>query len=329
MAAVEWVKSSAKADCLRLNSLLACLVLLWFGRRAIISDMTEHSVWRISLAHEIAPAFTAHPKVEACFVFGSVALGIADQYSDLELAFIWSQLPSAEELQAVAQSIGVEGWEIELYGKAKQAWLEQFYMYGMKVEAGHWARDEMDNIVTDVVERYDVSQNGLVFEKQATVSHLQRAVVLYGEDIIKHWQTRLSPYPEELAVAMVQKHLKFRPFDGQQILTERLEIPMLYENNCAIVRRLLNLLFGLNRIYHPGFKWTRYWIQQMNIKPPDFFERLERLFRSDAVSGTHELRWLVEETFDLIEQHLPQIDLKQQREVFNRTYPKWRLPVNG
>ncbi len=54
----------------------------------IILNMTEHSVWRISLAHKIAPAFTVNAKVEARFVFGSAALGISDQYSDLELAFI-------------------------------------------------------------------------------------------------------------------------------------------------------------------------------------------------------------------------------------------------
>ncbi len=289
--------------------------------------MTEHSAWRISLAHKIAPAFTANPNVEACFVFGSAALGISDQYSDLELAFIWSQLPSVEELQATAQSAGVKGWEIEPYGEAKQAWLEQFYLYDMKVEAGQWARNTMDSIVTDVVERYDVSQNGLLFEKQASASNLQRAVALYGEDLIKHWQNRLSPYPEELAVAMVQKHLKFRPFDGQHILTERLEIPMLYENNCAIVRWLLNLLFGVNRIYHPGFKWTRYWVEEMSIKPSGFFNRLERVFQSDAVSGTLELRKLVEETFELVERTLPQVHLKQQREIFNRVYPKWKLPI--
>jgi hypothetical protein len=289
--------------------------------------MTEHSEWRISLAHKIAPVFTANPKVEACFVFGSAALGISDQYSDLELAFIWSQLPSVEELQATAQSVGVKGWEIEPYGEAKQAWLEQFYLYDMKVEVGHWARNTMDGIVTDVVERYDVSQNGLLFEKQASASNLRRAVVLYGEDLIKHWQNRLSSYPEELAVSMVQKHLKFRPFDGQHILTERLEIPYLYENNCAIVRWLLNLLFGLNRIYHPGFKWTRYWVEEMSIKPSRFFSRLERVFQSDAVSGTLELRQLVEETFELVERTLPQIDLKQQREIFNRIYPKWKLPI--
>lgn len=288
--------------------------------------MTEHSRWRISLAHKIAPVFTTNPEVEACFVFGSAALGISDQYSDLELAFIWLQLPSTKELQATAQSVGVKGWEIEPYGEAKQAWLEQFYLYGMKVEAGHWARDTMDNIVIDVVERYDVSQNGLLFEKQASASNLQHAIVIYGENIIKHWQNRLSHYPEELAVAMVQKHLKFRPFDGQQILTERLEIPMLYENNCAIVRWLLNLLFGLNRIYHPGFKWTRYWVEEMSIKPSEFFARLERVFQSDAASGTHDLRQLSEETFDLVQKHLPQVDLKQQRETFNRLYPKWTLP---
>jgi hypothetical protein len=291
--------------------------------------MTEHSAWRISLAHKIAPAFTANPKVEACFVFGSAASGFADQYSDLELAFVWSRLPSAEELQAAAQSIGVKTWEIEPYGEAKQAWLEQFYMEGMKVEAGHWARETIDNIVTDVVEHYDVSQSGLLFEKQATASNLQRAVVLYGEDVIKHWQDRLSPYPEELAVAMVQKNLKFRPFDGQQILTERDEIPMLYENNCAIVRWILNILFGLNRIYHPGFKWTRYYVKEMSIKPPQLFARLERVFQSNAASGTHELRVLAEEMFDLVEKHLPQVNLTQQRETFNQLYPKWQLPHNG
>ncbi|KAM3091360.1 hypothetical protein ACKFKF_33240 [Phormidesmis sp. 146-12] len=136
--------------------------------------MTEHSAWRISLAHKIASAFTANPNIEACFVFGSAALGISDQYSDLELAFIWSHLPSVEELQATAQRVGVRSWEIEPYGEAKQGWLEQFYLYDMKVEAGHWVRSTIDSTVTDVVERYDVSQYGLVFEKQADTLRVSR-----------------------------------------------------------------------------------------------------------------------------------------------------------
>ena len=76
-------------------------------------------------------------------------------------------------------------------------------------------------------------------------------------------------------------------------------------------------------MYHPGFKWTRFFVAEMTIKPPDFFARLERVFQSDAASGTNELRKLAEETFVLVENHLPNVDLKQQRETFNRQYPIW------
>ena len=290
--------------------------------------MTEHSAWRISLAHQIAPAFTNNLNVKAAFVFGSAALGFADQYSDLELAFVWLRLPSAEELQSAAQKVGVSNWALESYGENGQAWLEQFYINGMKVEVGHWSLAAINSIVADVVDRNDVSQYGLLFEKQTVVSHLQNGTALYGQGLVQQWQSRLSPYPESLAVAMVQKQLKFRPFDGQEILSQRNEIPLLYENHCAIVRWLLNLLFGLNRIYHPGFKWTRYWTDKMSIKPSSFFERLERVFQSSAVDGTYELRRLVEETFDLVEEHLPKVDLRQQRETFKQLYPKWKVPDN-
>jgi hypothetical protein len=66
----------------------------------------------------------------------------------------------------------------------------------------------------------------------------------------------------------------------------------------------------------------------MSIKPPRFFNRLEHVFQSDLVNGTYELRQLVEETFNLVESNLPQVDLKQQRETFNRLYPRWQFPLN-
>lgn len=291
--------------------------------------MTNHSAWRLELARKIAPAYTANPKVEAAFVFGSVARGFADEYSDTELAFVWSEPPSAAELQAAAQNADAANWEFGPYEEGRQAWAEQFYVAGVKIETGHWTRATIDNIVADVVERYDVSQSWLVFEKQATAAALQHAVILHGEELIKQWQSQLTPYPEPLAVAMVEKHLRFNPFGSQEMLAERDEIPLLYENHCAIVRRLMGLLFGLNRMYHPGFKWTRPWVEAMSLTPPAFFPRLERVFQSDAVRGTYELRQLIEETLDLVERYLPQIDLKPQRETFSRPSQKWELPTDA
>ena len=288
---------------------------------------TAHSVWRISLAREIAPLFTDKPNLEACFVFGSAALGISDQYSDLEIGFIWTQIPSATELEFFSCNAGASGWQIEPYGENRHAWLEQFYLLDMKIEAGHWAHSTMSDIVASVVEQHDVSQHGLLFENQTVVSHLQHGIALYGENVIQRWQGQIKPYPEQLAITMVQKHLKFRPFDGQRILTERLELPLLYENTCSFVRWILNMLFALNRIYHPGYKWTRYWTRMMTIKPSRLFERLESVFQSDAASGTEELGHLIEETLDLIEKHMPSVDLDRQRETLVQTYPRWSVPI--
>lgn len=288
--------------------------------------MNEPSQWRIEITRKIAPVYAAHPQVEAAFLLGSVARGYADDYSDVEMALIWAQPPAADELQSLAQSAGAQQYELGRYEESRQAWADQFYFEGMKIETAHWSHQTIDNIVSDVVERYDVSQNWLIFEKQATASALQHAVVLYGDNIIMGWQNRLTPYPEALAVAMVQKHLHFNPFGSQEMLAARNEIPLLYENHCAIIRRLLNLLCGLNRIYHPGFKWTRYLVDNMTIKPPQLFTRLESVFHKDSVSGTQELRQLIEETFDLVEEHLPQIDLQPQRETFNRPYQRWDAP---
>jgi hypothetical protein len=286
--------------------------------------MNEHSAQRLSLARQIATSYAAHPQIEAILVFGSVAHGWADEYSDLEMAYVWSEQPSPEVSRAAAASVGADGWRWDGDEETSQAWGEKFRHEGLEVENAHWTRTAVDGIVSDVLERYDITQHGLMFNKQATVAALVHGIVLHGEALIHGWRQRAADYPDGLSLVMVQKHLRFGPFGSREMLAERDEIPLLYENNCHSVRLLLPLLFGLNRLYSPSFKWTRNHIKEMGVKPRDFFPRLQQVFQSDCVRGTRELRQLIEETFDLVEKHLPQIDLTQQRETFKQPYRTWK-----
>jgi hypothetical protein len=288
--------------------------------------MKNDTVWREELARVIAPAFAANPHIETVFIFGSVARGWADRYSDIEVGAVWSQSPTEEELQTAASKAGAERWEIAPYNQAKQSRSIMFYVRGARIESAHWTHEAIDNIIADVIERHDVSQNFLMFEKQATVSALQTGVVLHDTGVLDAWRSKVAEYPEGLAVAMVQKHLRFSSFGSREMLAERNEIPLIHENNSHSVRTLLNLLFGLNRIYHPTFKWTKYLVEEMSIAPPNLFARLERVYQADTVSGTQELRSLIEETLDLVEKHLPQIDLASQREEFAKPYESWAQP---
>src|SRR5215471_7740689 len=69
----------------------------WTARSRRRSLMNEESRWRYTLAQQIAPHYSANPKVAAVAVAGSVARVYADRSSDLDLAVFWSEPPTAKE----------------------------------------------------------------------------------------------------------------------------------------------------------------------------------------------------------------------------------------
>jgi hypothetical protein len=285
--------------------------------------MNTPSLQRLEVARRIAPLYAAEPGVRAVLVHGSVARGWADRYSDVEVVVLWNEPPTETQRQSIAQSAAGTGWECAPFRDVKQSWSEHYFVDGLEIDASHMTVEAVESIIEDVMLRFDVSNDWLVFDKQATVAMIQHAIVLHGTPLIEQWRAQVLPYPRELAVAMVQKHLRFGPFGSRAMLAERGEIPLMYENNCPSTRNLINILFGLNRIYHPGFKWTRQLFQHAPLQPTDFFARLEQVFKSAPVEGTRELRSLIEETFDLIEAHLPEVEIEPHRTRLAEPYRTW------
>jgi hypothetical protein len=272
----------------------------------------------LDLAREIAPTYASHPDIMALFVHGSAARGWADRYSDIELAVIWRHPPTEQDLRQIAAGVGGDSWKLAPFDELVQVWPEVYHVRGVKLDLGHWTYDAMQSIIADVVERYETNEH-----KQLTVSVCQHAHILVGDDVVGQWKAQAAKYPDDLARAMIRENLSFMSSASRAMLAERNEIPLLYENHCQTVRRIIRVLLGLNRIYYPGFKWTRHVVAQMALSPPNLFPRMERLFQSDAMSSTNEMLRLVAETFDLVEKYQPDIDLTSCRERFNEPYPYW------
>jgi hypothetical protein len=55
----------------------------------------------------------------------------------------------------------------------------------------------------------------------------------------------------------------------------------------------------------------------------DLVQRLTLVYRVEPADGAQELAALVEETYDLVEQHLPQVDVGWLRAVFRYRRPVW------
>ena len=285
--------------------------------------MTPQSQTRLTLAKTIAAAYAHHPDVLTVFAFGSVGNGFADDYSDLELGLIWSRTPDPETLKALAIQAGAQNWNYHGYHDKKLSHGDAYAVDNLSIEPAHWSADTIDRIICEVIRDFDVSQNMLMYERQATVATLQRCVTFFGHDYLISLRARIADYPRPLAVAMIRKNLGLGPIDMFAMMAGRGEIPLFFDHLSGRIRLIHSLLFALNGIYHPSFKWTRYFLREAKILPADFEQRIDGLFSNDLAGVVARYQALVMELFDLIEKHFPEVDLSESKRLFIKSQPKW------
>src|SRR5215469_11796265 len=99
--------------------------------------MNEASAWRYTLAQQIAPHYSAHPKVAAVAVAGSVARGYADRSSDLDLAIFWSEPPTAKERRDIITR--AHGRRVPRLPSAKENdwWSDIYEVGGVVIDVRH------------------------------------------------------------------------------------------------------------------------------------------------------------------------------------------------
>jgi Domain of unknown function (DUF4037) len=161
---------------------------------------------------------------------------------------------------------------------------------------------------------------------------LRSALPLVNPALITRWQQQAAAYPHDLAVAMVRAHLRFRPAWEQEQLAERKDVLVLYDSFCSAQKHLLLVLLGLNRLYYPGWRWLDRLIDQMQVIPPNLASRLKQLFAIvsiDPLASVYQLHELIEETFVLVETHLPAVDTRQTRARFHERRKTWEYAPDG
>jgi len=154
---------------------------------------------------------------------------------------------------------------------------------------------------------------------QQHLAALRSALPLVNPALINEWQQQAAAYPHALAVAMARAHLHFRSAWEQERLAERHDVLVLYDSLCRAQKQLLLVLLGLNHLYFPGWRWLDRLMNEMQVKPPQLSPRLKQLFAIvsiDPLASVYQLHDLIEETFRLVDTHLPAVDTRQARARF-------------
>jgi predicted nucleotidyltransferase len=268
----------------------------------------DELVRRIVVAEAMADRYAAADGVAAVLLAGSVARGLADARSDVEVDVYWRRPPSDAERRAVVDDAG---WEWVYAEVDEHEWADGVRLDGVKVDVSQFVTATIDEYL-DALRAGDTEP-----ELQVRATALLDGRALAGDSLIEDWRARLAPYPEALALAMLDQALPLRPVERLEMLVARDDPVLLTRDVVEGVHALLDALFAVNRRYvpHPFHKWLAFECAQLDLAPPDLEARIRQVLAVPR-EGVPDLVRMTDETFDLVEAHVPAYDVAAARAEF-------------
>jgi hypothetical protein len=267
----------------------------------------------LEIARRNTAVFQENPHIKAILVTGSVAKGLADDNSDIDIIMYYDELPGEAAFEAYRQAALNSGGGF-YGGKAVDGFAHFQYSDGIRHDFAHALLSETEALVTEFLAEPDLEETN----KQIMLDGVLTGVPLKGPEITQKWKDQLANYPSQLGDMLVKKYLRFRPhWVLQKMGVDRNEVIFLQEELLHAVQNIFGVLCGLNKLYHPGkIKGLNYTVAQMQLAPPNVTSRLPGIFEVDGQTAVTQLKQLIEETIELVETHLPHIDTAPNRNLF-------------
>lgn len=274
------------------------------------------AAYLLTLAHRVVDAAVAESEVEAALLAGSAGRGLADRFSDLDLLFYVSRVPSDEQVDDVRRAVGgtdpLRHWEATGYANG-----EEFRLHGVRTEISFTLVERVEWQLDDLLR----GLNDVASPKQKFLAGLADGLPLYGDVLIERWKSRLREFPEPFRRAMIEQHWNVFPlwhYSEAMALrdAELWRLDVLLES----AFNLLGVLAALNRLYFARFelKRMRDFIGRMSVTPPDLADRVEALFHLPAAEAASALGALADETRVLVRAELPDLALDLPRPLGSR-----------
>jgi predicted nucleotidyltransferase len=232
-----------------------------------------------SFLQEIADAFAAIDGVEAVVWCGSAALGRADALSDFDL-YVYTHAPVPVEAReaviakrAIARQLNHTFWELE------DEWIEP---PGRRFNSMY--RD-CTYAVDEIEERLD-RNSALLGYTTAYCFSLANGYILYdARGWLSSVQARLrEPFPEQLTRSVIAKN---RPVLGggmqscylaqMKAAIARNDLISLNHRTTVWIASYADILFAVNRRYHPGEKRLLTYMADLPSRPEGALEDLTKL----------------------------------------------------
>ena len=275
--------------------------------------MTPESESGMKVGEQIAEYYAELPEVAGVVLGGSVARGIADPSSDLDLFVFCHDYPSERFRSEVVAGLHGKGWKQHDNQLDRGILRDCFHAAGHRVDIEHVRLSSCESAIEDVMCRHDTDR-----EKQGLLGGLLDSFPLHDTGIIEKWKSRISRYPDGLQRKVLEENLSMDPLWIPEIYARNREDHLyLLEAMSSVGNSILGLLHGLNRMYQPSeYKRVPLLLSRLEAAPPNIAGRWQSVFQNGSVDAVKELETIVLETFSLVEACCPDIDVPTARVGF-------------
>jgi predicted nucleotidyltransferase len=212
-----------------------------------------------ALAQRVADALP--PEAIEVVLTGSVARGMADDVSDIEMLVITEEQLSLAEAFELARRSGLD--ERDSWGDPSTPTRRVFgYFGGQPVETIWWSRELAEES----------------FAVGGSAEALANGVPLRTSGLLARWQERLADYPDTLAAERIEQAAErwggFAPAGLLTLVREDVTLARM-EWLVESAQRALAIVYALNRVHQPTAKRLATRVEPLAVKPERLAERIE------------------------------------------------------
>jgi hypothetical protein len=268
-----------------------------------IDDISANQI-RAKLASELGSACLPHLG-ECIAITGSVARGIADRFSDVEMSFWVDNLePVNVYLEWLRSTGAVVDEKADLQLMEGQYFTTKSDYRGLLFEITWETWDSLENLILSAL-----AGNITDHWKLTKIWNVADAVPLRNHVNLEHWQEVVKVYPDALQTALVNDAMRAwaephgYPLSIIQLwaLTQRNTRLALSDRLVSEVERGLRIIWALNRRWEPDWKWLELESRKLSNKPVKLSERVNTIFSTvNAGESVRLCLQLLLETLELL-----------------------------
>ena len=271
--------------------------------------MTSHSETLFVSATSVAETYAGLPGLRMALVTGSLARGIADDSSDIDLHLYWDRADGAPLLaEPRARAAGAA---LVFALPTEHGCFEKYRIDDRYVDVESLAIDVLDRAASSLDDAAPL-RTGVA----KVAAGIRDATALVGGDELRAWRSR---FVMSDAVAAAEVHARAPRLLSVRALHDltaaRGDVLGYSARASAVLLDAVGILAAAQRAFVPvdDPKWMPWHLGRLALRPARTVERIDAALRSPDVDTTDDVDRLIVDILDLADRHIPGVDSRRAR----------------